>query len=622
MKKKALIGFSILIVLGLVLSSGAYGKYTDYKLGQDIKKIINAQNQKKESQVIQDYNVLLSKYENSSEVYLYLSNYYVSQHKLDKAIDALYSGLEKNMDNKMLTQALSNNIQNATLQEGYLIVTKGSKITSDNDKVTIKAKDGTSISLELVIEPTKVNTSKEGFTKLKVKEKYTGINVDIGIDVLEATGNTMSNNLIGGKMAFKDGWIYYRDPSSGGLYKMREDLSRKTLLDDTVKPSSINIKDNNLYFIDDKSGKYGSLVKTDLEGKNKQIIRQSSDYVYLVGDSIYYTEITGEYSGWRGISLNKMNFKYKDVEKKIHTNLGSIQVMNSKYIFSRNKRGTFISSKKDSYIWGGVDGLEKDLSSVEICKGELYGVMNYVAEGEKGFGKLDIEHNTQNITIENVQGFNISGNDVYYVKDDGIYMASIDGTNEVRLMDITVEPYEIKLYNMGDKMYSYSDEIKIVTRQKQGTDVKTGIHTINDKDIINICNDANKLLLDIQQKRKSDSIQIGDMFYSSLDEPYSSKQKIKDAMAKYFTKAYVKKFMEGQTFVEKDGNLYYMIGDSGVGASYTYTSIKSRNNKGQVIQAVSNAIYSDDDTTADNANIKLMVEDGEWKIDSFRSMLQ
>lgn len=618
MKRTAIIVLSILIVL--VIGFVGYGKYTDYKLNQDIKKVINVQNKMEENEVARDYNVLLYKYKNNSEIYSSLSAYYVSKDKLDKAIDVIYLGLDKNNDNKMLIQRLAVNIKNAKLQQGYLRVTKGSAITS-SDKIPLEIKGGSSVSLKLNMDVSKINTSKEGFTEIQCKEKYTGTVVKLGIEVLEFTGNTMGNNLNGGKMAFKNGWIYFRDPTSSGLYKMREDLSRKTKLDETVEPDFINIVDNNIYFIDVKSGQYGSLVKTDLEGKNKQVIRQNTGYVYVVGDSIYYGETTSENNGWPIVSLNKMNFKYENVEKDITINSGSIQVMNSKYHCSINKYGSFIAAGKDKPTWGDSNNY-KNLDSAEIYKGEIYGNISNASVEKTGFGKLDIENNTQNVTIENVSNFNSVGKDIYYVNDDGIFMASIDGADEVKLMDIAEETYKISLYNIANKIYVYSDEIKIVEKQKQETVSNTNIPDIKNQDIINFCNDANKLLLDIQFKRNSDQFQKGSMFYAGLDEPYSSKEKIKKELSKYFTSGYVEKFMGGQTFIEKNGKLYYMVGDSGVGAAYTYTSIKTRNNKGSVIQAASYANYGEDNAYADNADIKLNVEGGKWKIDSFHSALQ
>lgn len=613
--KKQARNIVLIVLFILVLCVVGYSKYADYKLNHDIKKVINTQSQKKDNVVISEYNNLLAEYDNNSKVYSSLSAYYVSKDKLDKAIDVLYVGLDKNKDNNQLIESLGINIKNAKVQDGYLRVTKGSAITS-SDKVSVQIEGGSSVYLKLNIDASIIDTSKEGFTEIECKEKYTGHAINLGIEVVEFTGNTMGNNLIGGKMAFKDGWIYFRDPSSGGLYKMKEDLSRKTKLDGAVEPQFINVVDNNLYFIDVKSGEYGSVVKTDLEGRNKQVLRENTGYMYIIGDSIYYSETTSENNGWQVVALNKMNFKYEDVEKNISTSTGYIQVLNSKYSCSTNKYGTFIQEGKNNPTWGDSNNY-KYLTSAEIYKGEIYGNIANASTEKTGFGKLDIEHNTQDVTIENVSSFNSIGKDVYYANDDGIFMATIDGLNEVRLMEISEETNKISLYNIGNKMYSYSDEIRIVEKSKQEIAVNTDIPDIKNQDIINLCNDASKLLLDIEIKRNSDEIQIDTIFYSGLDEPYTSIEKIRDALSKYFTEASVKRITGGKTFIEKDEKLYYMSANSGEGGVYTYTSIKSRTNKGSVIQASSYAKYSEDNSSADNGDIELKVEEGEWKIDSF-----
>jgi hypothetical protein len=616
MKKIVLIILSILIVLAL--GTLGYVKYTDYRLNQDIKRITDKQNEKEENEVINDYTNLLSKYNNNSKIYSQISSYYVDKDKINKAIDTLYLGLDKNKNNKLLINGLAQNIKNAELQDGYLRVNKGSSINADN-KISISAKNGINISLKLDIDFSKIDTSKEGFNEIQGKEEYTNTPVKIGVEVLEFTGNTMSNNLSGGAMVFNEGWIYFRDPSSKLLYKMKEDLSNKTKLNESMEPCYLNIKDNSIYFIDSKDGQYGSLVKTDLDGKNKQVIRQNTCYVYIVGENIYYTQVIGQHSGWLTVSLNKMNFKYEDLEKDITTNSGFIKVINNKYICSDNKYGGFISTGKNNPTWGDYSNYKR-LTSAEVYKGQIYGNTADAKIEKMGFGKLDIEHNTQSVTIQDVGNFNCIGKDVYYVTDEGIFISSIDGTNKVKLMDVYQPSYKITLYNIGNKIYSYSDEVKIVEKEKQ--EVGTNIPDISNEEITAICNKANKLFLNIQDSRDSQQIKNGSFTYASLKEPYSNKEQLKNELSKYFTKSYIERFLGDSKFIEKDGKLYFMVGDSGIGSSYKYTSIKSRDNKDSSIHAISYANYEFDNSVAKDADIRLKVEFGKWKIENFHSIFE
>lgn len=612
MKKIIIATLSILILLGAVYVG--YTKYVDYQVNQGIKEIVNVQDKQEEKKVINAYRSLLVKYNNNSKIYSSLSRYYLSKDRLDKAVEVLYLGLDTNKNNKSLIEMLKQTLKNASLQDGYLRVDKGSSIT-ENSTIPVKINRGSNISLKLDMNNNKVNTSEVGFKEVQAKEKYTGINVTVGIEVLEAVGNTMGNNLLGGEMAYKNGWIYYRDPSSKALYKMKEDLSNKTQLDGSVDASYINIIGNNIFFIDSKSGQYGSLIKTDLNGQNKEIIRKNTNYVYIVGENIYYSEVTGEHNGWNIVSLNKMNFKYEDLEKAIETDMGFVRVINDKYICGTNKFGSFISLQKSKPTWGDSNRY-KYLGSAEVYKGELYGNISAAQTEKTGFGKLDIQNNTQNVTIEDVNSFNCIGKDVYYINEDGIFTASVDGLNPVKLMDIDGEPNDTSLYNLGNKMYVYSSEIKLVEKNQEKA-AQQNIPDIKNEDIIALCNNANKLILDVSDKRNSDQFKSNNFFYAGLNEPYSSKEKIRTAFSQYFTKQYIDKFMGGETFIERDGKLYIAVGDSGIGASYTYTSIKTRENKGSAIHATSYAKYSFDDSSAQDGEVKLKLEDGKWKINSF-----
>lgn len=185
--------------------------------------------------------------------------------------------------------------------------------------------------------------------------------------------------------------------------------------------------------------------------------------------------------------------------------------------------------------------------------------------------------------------------------------------------------YQPVLSYKGDINSIEEFNVRLIKKIEEGNTYN--VPAIKNQDIISFCNDANSVLLDIQDKRNiSDEIVIGSTHYLGLYEPYSSKDKMKEALSKYFTEDYVEKFISGQffgnrqAFVEKNGRLYFMMGDVGQDSVYTYGSIKSRNNKGSIIQAVAYASYEDDGSSANEGDIKIKVEDGKWKIDSFHSV--
>lgn len=630
MKKNGIILITILITILLLLLLicvyFGYTKYQDYNLNENLKEILLIQDSKKEEEIIKDYQDLLAKYKDDGKIYMAVSNYYMSKSDLNKSINILYKGIDNSRDKKVLSEKLNAGLKDMVFTDAYIRVDMGKEFKF-KDIITIKTQKGDSLELRVNISNHNVNTSKEGVIEVRGEEKYTGKPIKIDVEVLEETGNTMANNINGGKMAYKDDWIYFNNPEDKGLYKMKKDLSQKTKLDGDVEPLFINIKGNNLYYIDVKSGQYGSLIKTDLEGKHKEVVRQNTAYVYIIGDYIYYEETKGVHSGWTIVSMNKMNFKHEDIKKELASALGGIQMLNSKRVYTTNKYGGFVSKedrKDDGFTWGDASKY-KYLSSPEVYKGEIYGTMllSELASDKNIFGKIDVENNTQTIIIEDVEKSNSIGNYVYFLSKNEVFTSNMNGENKTKVMDYFGDANQTSLYALGNAMYIYSNEIKIVEKPVSDNATANNINTPNIKndEIVKLCNDANKLILLLVGAKNSDEYIYGDVTYLALKSPYNNKLYVKSQLSKYFSKSYVEKFMSSALIIEKDGNLYFQIGDIGMGGSCVYSSIVSRTNKGTQIQAVAYYAYQHDISDGRNENIILKVEDGKWKIDKFRSVI-
>lgn len=152
-----------------------------------------------------------------------------------------------------------------------------------------------------------------------------------------------------GKVVSLNGWIYYIDRTNGGLYKIKEDGSTKTHLSDygyqsgqiwligdwiyyesgsyicRIKTDGTNeetvstgieakIKEQSIYLTRWNKDRY-ELWKTDLEGKNEELIYNGSNgsismnTVFIYNEWIYFTP--GYYGGfWKikvdGTSLSKL----------------------------------------------------------------------------------------------------------------------------------------------------------------------------------------------------------------------------------------------------------------------------------------------------------------------------
>ncbi len=100
-------------------------------------------------------------------------------------------------------------------------------------------------------------------------------------------GNSNGNISNGGIVAQKDGWIYYRDFSRGGLlYKMTADLKKRVKLCDDVC-EYINVAGNWVYYMNGSDGNKIYRIKTDGNQRTK-INDDESYFLTVVGDWIYY----------------------------------------------------------------------------------------------------------------------------------------------------------------------------------------------------------------------------------------------------------------------------------------------------------------------------------------------
>lgn len=663
MKKstKAIIAVIVLFILGVATYFG-YIAYEEYKFNKELKSIISSEKEKGEEEVRASYENLLKKHEDKEKTYIAYSNFYISKGKLNNAIEVIYRGLDKNEKSKNLKELIKTNIDKLNLRNKHITSTKGEKLNLS--KLDFNDKSGQKVELKFSKDSV-IELSKEGLMEVELNEKYTDKVFKVRIEVLKYRGNTLGNISQGGFMAYKDGWIYFRDVKDEKLYKMKEDFSEKTLLDGKVKPSYICIKDDNLYFIDENSGEYSSLIKMDLNGKYKEVLRQNTSYVDIIEDNIYYTKVVGENNGWLHCSLNMMNLKGKDIKNNIITSQGYLGVIDDKYMYTNNKFATLIFKGEGPYLWGDTGSDYKFFSPMGVFHGTLYGNMTIGSNFNEGFGDIDIENNRENIILNNVETSNILNGEVYYVTSGEVKRYSIGEKIEDKLMNTNMQ--ESRIYVLGNEAYLYStkssqivkikneekdilkntnsnvekdnkdnnkEEVKNNQETKKNKDDKKNeevatnknsnlVPDLKNEDIINMGNEANKLLLEILLSRTGEETFTEDgIMYLKMKKPYESKENIRKALEKYFTKDYIQDYMKKGGYKEKKGYLFVGAGDVGEGAGYKYNTVKSRTNKEGTIEVVSYAGNDVSGEAAPDGEIILKLEDGQWKIQKFHSIFQ
>ncbi|GAA0786720.1 DL-endopeptidase inhibitor IseA family protein [Hathewaya limosa] len=145
--------------------------------------------------------------------------------------------------------------------------------------------------------------------------------------------------------------------------------------------------------------------------------------------------------------------------------------------------------------------------------------------------------------------------------------------------------------------------------------------------LISMCNDANKLLLDINKKSIDSNCKIvpvkneeGESWdYGRIKSPYATIKDFESKLNEYFTKNYINNLENSRFYKNIDDEPYFLIGQAGLKSYYNYTSIINISCTKDTIVAKCNAEIPSWNKYKGDVTLKL--EDGKWKIDSFDSVL-
>lgn len=145
--------------------------------------------------------------------------------------------------------------------------------------------------------------------------------------------------------------------------------------------------------------------------------------------------------------------------------------------------------------------------------------------------------------------------------------------------------------------------------------------------LISMCNDANKLLLDINKNSIAADCKVvavkdekGDSWdYGKIKAPYDTIKNLEYKLSEYFTKNYITNLKNSRFYKSIDNEPYFLIGQAGLKSHYTYTSIISVNSTKNTIKATCKTEIPSWNKYKGEVTLKL--EDGKWKIDSFDSIL-
>lgn len=112
-------------------------------------------------------------------------------------------------------------------------------------------------------------------------------NVTADLSETYTRGNNQNNILNGGYLAYDGEWYYYRSNDGGKMYRMKEDGSEVTKLND-LPVSAISVADGWIYFV----AEGGGLQKMKTDGSDLMTLPAANfnNSARIIGDRIYFTD--------------------------------------------------------------------------------------------------------------------------------------------------------------------------------------------------------------------------------------------------------------------------------------------------------------------------------------------
>lgn len=288
-------------------------------------------------------------------------------------------------------------------------------------------------------------------------------------------GNSNASLVIGGRIAFDDGWIYYSNPyDSLKLYKIKPDCSGKIKLNDDI-PVFINVVKTSLFYINENRKSGSGLYKTQLNGRPRWNIDDGS-FAYLrvnnSGWAFFLQDMYAFQLPTHMVTRSKERiFEEKDITRMVvddnfiyYTKWWENLMVNGKFgglyiYYRRDKKKEQL--KNPNYIINSL--ITNDVDRWIIYEQEG----GYTASSRDG-GKQyasgifrrtkDMEKSQDVLGKEYIRNWYMVGEWVYFYREirsgvKNLYRMKPDGTLEQRITDKVGDVYEA-----GDYIVVWSDK--------------------------------------------------------------------------------------------------------------------------------------------------------------------
>lgn len=311
------------------------------------------------------------------------------------------------------------------------------------DRVLAVMTDGSKISFPITWNTNSIDTSTLG--TYTFKGYVTGFNnvISMTVNVVER-GSANGNNINGGKIIEKNGWVYFNDVD-GKLYKKKSDNTSKTkICDDNA--SYLNIVGDWIYYNNTSDSK---MYKINVDGSGRAVITSdSAKELSVLGEWIFY--------------INSSNNNYLCKIKTDGTNKVVLAASDVKQININSNWVYFINTKDNNTIY------KTTTDGMEMCKTQASYKQDMIVYKDKIIADnsiMDLDGNEiRNIGIFGLHStLNVMEDRMYYTTSEfmdtsynsgkQLYMIKLDGTDNRKLTDDYLPAGSLNIYVSGGWIY-------------------------------------------------------------------------------------------------------------------------------------------------------------------------
>jgi putative cell wall-binding protein len=276
----------------------------------------------------------------------------------------------------------------------------------------------------------------------------------------------------------------------------------------------------------------------------------------------------------------------------------------------------FLSSKKltESYIVGGNAVVSDKIAS------QLKNTIRLAGENRYDTNSAILNHFADKFDYDKVY---VSSGEGY---SDALSGSVLAAASKSPLVLVRKDSVDSSIMSSVKSQYDkYNNVIVLggtaVVSDVSANSITNGIKYLNDKEVLTLINNADKLAYPVVEFNKTPLIYIGDNVYQKFEDRFNSPEKIFNHLNKCYTKSAIKKILNELEVKEIDGAYCKKFGQLGIySPDIINGKIKSKSISNNEMDLVLSVRHLTDGCTT-NYKAKLLYEDGQWRVDYWDGLM-